>query len=170
MPRYIFDVYEVWKRIMENDRYRKLIADFGRLVGLEHEIKTVCRTGSISCNEVAFTLLPAAGQAGAVTVYTNFGDVPAALETQVYRRLLEVNLFLPLAHGPRWCVDADNGQVVFAFQCQPLSAQQLLGILEQAAAQARTWRQTYFLDQTQSPMAAQASHGTAHPSWLGGRA
>ena len=129
------------------EHFRRLITGFCSLVGLDGNIDAIFNTGSVMCNDVAFTLLPMADQEDTISVYVDFGEVPTDRALLVYRRLLEINLLVPFGHGPRLGVDCDSGKVVFAFQYSGLTAERLLACLELAAQQARQWRSTFFLNQ-----------------------
>jgi hypothetical protein len=141
------DAQQASKAPTPSEHYRKLISGFCSLVGLEHNADAICSTGSLMCQDVAFTLLPVADQADTISVYVEFGEVPPERMQSVYRRLLEINLLAPLGHGPRLGVDCDSGKVIFAFQYSGLTAERLLACLELAAQQAQQWRSTFFLDQ-----------------------
>lgn len=132
---------------MTSEHYRSLISKFCTLVGLDPVADATCSTGSFMCKEVAFSLLPIADQPETISVYVEFGQIPPERRLEAYRRLLEINLLVPLGHGPRLGVDSESGKVLCAFQFKGSTAPGLLACLELAAQQALQWRATFYLDQ-----------------------
>jgi len=123
-----------------------LFKEFCALNGIPHALHTLLKTGTISCNAVAFSLLPHPGTAQDIRILAHFGQAPVNLREQCYRRLLEINLLMPDTSGERLAVDPQNGAVIFLYTLKSPSAIQLLHSLQRAAAQAHEWQQTQFLD------------------------
>lgn len=83
-----------------------------------------------------------------VLVFCVFGKLPAELELEGLRKLMEINLFLGNEGNTVFGRDAETGEVNFRFE-QQLSTLRLEGFvdaLDQLAAQAAEWRETFFLD------------------------
>ena len=133
---------------MHNIYYQTLVTEFCSLVGLEKELGTVLKTGSLVCGDVAFTLLALVEQKNTIAVYVDFGEVPSHSTMPIYQRLLEINLLIPLLQNARLGLDPETGRVVFAFQFNEGSAERLLICLEMATQQAHEWRTHFFLDKT----------------------
>ncbi|MGB4346816.1 MAG: CesT family type III secretion system chaperone [Burkholderiaceae bacterium] len=131
---------------MWSEPLKILFKDFCALNGIHHALNTLLDTGTISCNDVAFSLLPHPSAAQDIRILAHFGQAPANLREQCYRRLLEINLLMPDSSGERLAVDPQNGAVIFLYTLKSPSAIQLLHSLQRAAAQAHEWQQTQFLD------------------------
>jgi hypothetical protein len=131
---------------MSSASYQRLITDFCELIGMEYEAGKVLSTGAIQCDDVTFSLLPSLDGVDAISVFTAFGDVPSGREIRVYRRLLEVNVLVPLDGGPRLGIDEESGKVIMAFRIVAPTPTRLLLDLQSAVRQAQAWRTTFYLD------------------------
>jgi len=82
-----------------------------------------------------------------VLVFCVFGKLPAEMELEGLRKLMEINLFLGNEGNTVFGRDAETGEINFRFE-QALSTIRLDGFvdaLDQMAAQATEWRETFFL-------------------------
>jgi hypothetical protein len=83
----------------------------------------------------------------AMTIYTDFGEMPAQDALSCAKRLLEVNLSLAASGRAGFGLDSETGHVVYAL---PVPVMQTApDLLRQAlvniATQARTWRSNRFM-------------------------
>ncbi len=131
---------------MWSEPLKILLKDFCALNDIRHALNSLLDSGTVSCNEVAFSLLPHPGAAQDLRILAHFGQAPAALKEQCYRRLLEINLLMPDTRGERLAIDPQTGAVIFLYTLKSPSAIELLHSLQRAAAQAHEWQQTQFLD------------------------
>jgi Tir chaperone protein (CesT) family len=80
-------------------------------------------------------------------VFCVFGRLPAEIELQGLRKLMEINLFLGNDGNTIFGRDPDSGQVNFRFE-QNLAETTIEGFvdaLDQIAGQAAEWRDNFFL-------------------------
>jgi hypothetical protein len=146
---------------MPSEQFDRLIRDFCAAVQID-DVASVLETGSVSVNDVAFSIFPTdeeEGQADGALVYCDFGPIPSQNGPAVLRRLLEVNLFLTSA--PLSCsfaINPESEHVILAFR-SPLdttTAEALATSLQLCAEEAAHWRQTHFLDGDPQPLKAAA--------------
>lgn len=83
-----------------------------------------------------------------VLVFCDFGVLPAAAELEGLRKLMEINLFLGAQGYSVFGRDAASGAINFRFDqdLAHLHLDTFVNALDQLAAQAAEWRQTWFLD------------------------
>jgi len=136
---------------MASEKFEQLIRVFCASVQIE-DVATVLDTGSVSVNDVAFSIFPADeedAEEEAVMVYCDFGPVPGTNAVAVLRRLLEVNLFLssaPLACS--FSINPESQHVILGFR-SPLdetNPETLTTSLRMCAQEAEHWRESYFLE------------------------
>lgn len=125
---------------------KKLIKNFCELNGAESLLKQITDNGNLLCDQVAFTLMPALQDTTSLRVFVQLGQPPAAHAAQVYRRLLELNLLMPQERYERLGVEPETGAVIFTYQLASPTAESMLASLRHAAAHARAWQLSYFLD------------------------
>jgi hypothetical protein len=141
---------------MWNERLTILFKEFFNLGGSVEAQDLFMQSSSLLCDDVAFTLLPAENEAVGLRVFAQFGAPPSEKITQILRRLLEINLFMPHGRDERLAIDPASGCVIFSYTFFPASAAALLTSLRQAASHARAWRFNYFLDDEPEMILAQA--------------
>ena len=146
---------------MPSEKFDSLIRDFCATVRID-DVASVLETGSVSVNEVAFSIFPSddeEGQADEALVYCDFGPIPSQNAPAVLRRLLEVNLFLTSA--PLSCsfaINPESEHVILGFR-SPLDTttpEALATSLQLCAEEAAHWRQTHFLDSEPQSLKAAA--------------
>lgn len=120
-----------------------LINEFCDLAGLTKSREQILQTGILCCNDVVFTLLPS-DASDAMRIFVQLGMPPEKDVASAYRRLLELNLLLPLQHAWRLAIDPETGMAIFCYQLQVTDGAQLLASLQLAAARALEWRTDYF--------------------------
>lgn len=143
---------------MLNENFEQLMREFCAQVQIE-DVLTVLETGSVSVNDVAFSIFPSEetedGQVEAALVYCDFGPLPQHNAMAVARRLLEVNLFLtsaPLACS--FAINPESEHVILAFRSplETTEAEALAQSLQLCADEAVHWRETFFLDGDPEPL------------------
>jgi hypothetical protein len=137
---------------MSDGRFEQLLRDLCVLARIA-DPAPVLQTRTLLVNDVAFTIherdAEPDGRTDALTIYCDFGIVPAQREAVVLRRLLEVNLFLadaPLAAS--FIINPETEHVVLGFRAElgKITAELLVQTLESCAQEAERWRKGYFLD------------------------
>lgn len=83
-----------------------------------------------------------------VQVFCNFGRLPAELEREGLRKLMEINLFLGNEGNTLFGCDAETGEINFRFEhlLSTINLDNLFESFDRLAAQAAEWRETYFLE------------------------
>ncbi|MPS30696.1 CesT family type III secretion system chaperone [Pigmentiphaga sp.] len=82
-----------------------------------------------------------------VMLYCDFGVPPEERLLDVYEALLETNMIVYGASSPAFMLGPDK-RVTFGYQCRlaDVRANQLIGILQKLAGQAKDWRTDHFLE------------------------
>lgn len=141
---------------MSSEKFDQLIREFCEAVQID-DVVSVLESGSVSVNDVAFSIFPSEDEDGGVAgalVYCDFGPLPSGDSVAVLRRLLEVNLFLTSA--PLSCsfaINPESGHVLLAFR-SPLDgtgAESLATSLQLCAEEAERWRESHFLEDGPEP-------------------
>ena len=118
-------------------------------------LKQITENGNLLCDQVAFTLMPSLQDTNSLRIFVQLGQPPANQAEQVYRRLLELNLLMPQERYERLGVEPETGTVIFTYQLTSPTAESMLASLRHAAAHARAWQLSYFLeDEPDSLLAA----------------
>ncbi|MDO8299795.1 CesT family type III secretion system chaperone [Lacisediminimonas sp.] len=129
---------------MWNEEQTTLIVEFCALAGLHDSTSAVLETGTVNCNDIPVTLLPAASSQS-IQVYVQLGVPPEETASAIYRRLLELNLLL--AHRQeRLALEPGTGVAILSYELTAPAPAQLLTSLQYASARAHDWRCGYFLD------------------------
>jgi hypothetical protein len=152
---YIFNV----KRITMNQaQFTQLIEGFCKECGLD-EPERILHGGPVAVGEVVFSLIYSEQvNPELMFVYCDFGEAPHDKEAEVYRILLEANMFLYTGSGPAFTISSETGRVVLAehHRLDQLEPKGLREILIKMAGHATAWRTDYFLD-TPKKQASQAN-------------
>ena len=131
---------------MWSTEQKKILKDFCDLNGIAGLLEQITENGNLLCDQVAFTLMPSRQDTTSLRVFVQFGQPPAAQAVMVYRRLLELNLLMPQERYERLGVEPESGAVIFTYQLASPTAESMLASLRHAAAHARAWQLSYFLD------------------------
>lgn len=83
-----------------------------------------------------------------VLVFCVFGGLPAETELDGLRKLMEINLFLGNEGNTVFGRDAATGEINFRYEqlLSTIALDNFVDALDQLAAQAAEWRETWFLD------------------------
>lgn len=139
---------------MSTTKYQQLLLEFCQLVRID-DASAVLESGSVEMNDIAFSLIHDTEEertASVLCVYCDFGEIPSAADhALVMRRLLEVNLFLFVS--PTACTFSINPETGHVLLCVSLDlhatdARMLAETLTLCTEEARRWRETHFLDDT----------------------
>lgn len=142
--------------------YEKLVEDFCRLCGVD-EVQQVTTGEAVDVDDVNFSLsYDEKAAADRVSVYCDYGPVPEGREAEVYRALLETNLFIYASDSAVFSLSPETGRVVCAtrFALKPLSAEELRGVMTFLSQKAKEWRQHYFDTSTPAPKKAMSGNAT----------
>jgi hypothetical protein len=130
----------------EHSLFRTLIEGFCRSCKLA-DPQAVMAGESLDVDGVTFILLHKPElNPHLLFIYSDFGEVPAGAEADVYRATLEANLKHYGGEGPTFGVDSATGHVIMA-ETGPLislTPALLASFLKAAAAEAKRWRSQIF--------------------------
>lgn len=138
---------------MSKKIFTTLLQEFCTLVKIDKP-DVVLREGNVMVGDVAFSLVHDEENAPALlSVYADFGKLPAKRELEVCMALMEANLFLFAGQGPIFGISPQTKQVTLAAHhpLDKLTPQDLHNILIDMASKATEWRQTSFLDLKPKP-------------------
>lgn len=127
---------------MSHYHYTELVKEFCEYCGLG-EPERIAYGGAIMLGEVAFSLMHREEiDPELMFIYCDFGEVLEGREVEVYRALLEANLFLYNGRAPLFTISSETGRVTMAAHCRldELKAETLLAIVKKMEAQAMAWR------------------------------
>lgn len=139
---------------MWSETQKQLLKNFCDLNGIANLLNQITENGNLLCDHVAFTLMPSLEDKASLRVFAQLGEPPPGEATQIYRRLLEINLLMPQERYERLGIDPDSGAVIFTYQLALPTAESLLASLRHTAAHARAWQFSYFLDDEPDAMQA----------------
>lgn len=131
---------------MWSEAQKNLLHDFcerNRISGL---LGQITEHGRLCCDDVAFTLMPSLNDASSLRIFVQWGEPPAERAAPIYRRLLELNLLMPQERFEKLSIDPATGTVIFTYQLQAPTAEELLASLRHAASHAHAWQLHHFLD------------------------
>lgn len=102
---------------------------------------------------INFTLMDGtAMEEGSLAYFCDFGPVPNNVDrADILQRLLECNLLMFGVGTPTFSVNFETGNAILMgrAELQQIDAEKLLNAFVHYAAQAKQWRQTHFLENTQ---------------------
>lgn len=128
-----------------NHKFEDLIKDFCRLCGIA-DIASVAAGAAIDVDGVHFSIAYAEALPDRLCVFCDYGEVPEGREKEVYRALLETNLFVYPDDTAVFSVSPETGRVICAtrFRLDPLRAEELRDIMTSLSQKAREWRVHFF--------------------------
>ena len=133
---------------MNQARFTQLIEGFCKECGLE-EPERILHGGPVAVGDVVFSLIYSEQVTPELLfVYCDFGEVSRDREAEIYRTLLEANMFLYTGSGPTFTVSSETGRVVLAesHKIDGLEPKALRQLLTKTAEQAMAWRVDHFLE------------------------
>src|SRR5688572_21747559 len=104
------------------------------------------KTLALQTDGINFLLMQFADAPDDMTVYCVFGEVPAAEEAAVMRRILEVNLALVRQRRAGFGLDVYTNELTYAFVVpSTVAAAPLQATMNDIARQAHEWRKNHYL-------------------------
>jgi hypothetical protein len=127
--------------------FASLIADFCAAAKLP-DPKAVVGGSPFQNDGVTFAFRHDPGAPDTMTVYTDFGSMPAEHKDEIYRVLLEENFIESMALGSSFGLQGRTGNIVYAEQLalETLTPEQLFQRFALRTKQAREWRISHFVD------------------------
>lgn len=125
----------------------KTLREFCELNKLSTSCNQLLETGALLYGDIPVSILPVKEDASAIRLLVQMGTPPDAQNTEIYRRLLELNLLMPQKNKEKLCVDPTSGNVIFSYELQAPTAEALTLSLQHTTSKAREWQLSYFLDE-----------------------
>jgi hypothetical protein len=122
--------------------FEKLIQDFCKLCDIADH-RAVLNGAPVAVDEVNFSITyNEIAAPDRVCVFGDFGAVPAGQKLKVYQALLESNLYSYENDTAVFTLSPESGHVICAsrFLLQPLSAEELRGVVTLMSQKAKEWR------------------------------
>lgn len=130
------------------NQFERLVAQFADLVRLS-DAAHIAQGGVFAVDDIPISLIynEAAGM-DRFFAYVDFGMPPADKEKDAYYELLKHNFMAFTGKGSMFTVSPVTAHVVYVetFALDTSSAEELANALAIMSAEARDWRQTYFLN------------------------
>lgn len=129
--------------------YETLIADFCALTGVVDptQIAALINGNAVEIDGVDFSLAYSETEApDRLMIFCDYGAIPQGEELEVYRALLEANLFTYSSDSAVFATIPGSNHVLCAhrFALNGLNAEALRGIVGFISERARDWRHTHF--------------------------
>lgn len=128
---------------MEDERYIQIISEFCRDADLG-DPDDLLKTGQLRIGEYEVEMQPIRVEdRSLLSVEVDFGEVPLAYQTEIYRELLTTNLFLGVMEGARLGIRPDNGHALYVERLRldtVASGADLSTILKDCVIEAAVWR------------------------------
>ena len=125
--------------------FENLMKDFCRLCGIA-ESASVAAGAAIDVDSVHFSVAHDEALPDRLCVFCDYGEVPEGREKDVYRALLETNLFVYPGDAAVFSLSPESGRVICAtrFLLDPLRAEELRDVMVSLSRKAREWRVHFF--------------------------
>lgn len=154
--------------------YETLIADFCALTGIVDpaQITALINGNAIEIDHIDFSLAYSETEApDRIMIFCDYGAIPQGKELEVYRALLEANLFTFSSDSAVFAAIPESNHVLCAnrFALNGLNAEELRGILGFMSERARVWRHTHFDPAVPSLNETNASRSSAMKKNLAGQ-
>ena len=145
------------------NQFERLVTEFVDLVHLS-DAENVAQGGVFAVDDFPFSLIyNEAADMGRFFVYADFGKPPADKEKDAHHELLKHNFMGFAGKGPMFTISPITAHVVYieTFVLDSTSGEQLANALATIAAQARDWKETYFLSGSGRLVFGSAAEGMA---------
>jgi hypothetical protein len=124
-----------------DETYRLLAMEQPQMVN--HTSDETLSVAHFSIREVAFSVVysPLADD-DVITVFCDFGSIPEHKELTIYKQLMEINFSLFNRRAPAFCLNPENGHVLFisAITLLHLEPENFITVLSELSAQVADWR------------------------------
>ena len=133
---------------MSRKEFTGLIEGLFTLMALDQPERVIAGD-ALMINKVAFSLVQSDQiDASLMSIYADFGPIPAQLEARICKVLMEANLYLFIEQGPIFALSADQKNVLCAERrvIGKTTPEDLYELLMRLASKANEWRINYFLD------------------------
>lgn len=131
---------------------KSLLDQLCDLAGFAQCSKELRQRSTLNVDDIPFTLLPGLSP-DSLRIIVQLGEPPQPLRTEIYQRMLELNLLIDSGHHEQLALEPETGMALFSYEFRNDNAAQLILSLRRAAAQAHEWRYSYFIheDETERP-------------------
>ncbi len=129
------------------NQFERLVTHFTELVHLS-DTAHIAQGGVFAVDDIPFSFIyNEAADMGRFFVYADFGKPPADKEKDAYYELLKHNFMEFAGKGSMFTISPVTAHVVYieSFVLDITSAEELANALASISAQARDWRETWFL-------------------------
>jgi len=107
----------------------------------------------LTVDDVTFSIRHAIAPAPErVVLEGRFGPPPADRTCEILLRLMQINRELLNTDNGAFCFDGHRGDISYAYACDlnEITGKELLQMMIHVASQAKEWRNSHFLDETQN--------------------
>jgi len=134
---------------MKQKNFRALVEEIAGIANVA-ELTRVGNHAQVDVDGVSFTLMEGVElEEGTAAYFCDFGAVPTnADRAEILQRLLECNLLMFGVGTPTFSLNFETGHVLLMgrVEFEKIEAKSLLSAFAQFSAQAKLWRQTYFME------------------------